>query len=303
MVGKHTRNGDANVCKIFFDKNTSIANLRSLGIQIVSKKFIASSIENQIRQGLDFYNLGTGQNEAYDMKRIRLAFQVHVFEKKTSTYSILPPKVSNVIIDYRTDDPLMIHLINVKQASLEGGTTIMLFTSKINKTEINIAFQDEQGNKLNHIEVDKLKVNYYGQNGISFETPKLENGAKTKLYLWRQNKDQVEKSNLIDFEFTKAPWPVILIKEIKEDKDDPVIQPKPSWPASSKSPPKTKRSIATNTTETEEPIAKRQKVSEDISHEDLRLKLHDVVSTYKTVIDTLQQSLATDVNYLLDLIP
>lgn len=295
VTGKNHKDG---ICKISFDKNTSIAHLKSIGIQIVSKKLVSSSVENQLKSGLDFYGLGKGKGEPYDMKKLRLAFQVHVFEEKASTYITLPPKVSNVIIDQRFDDPLMIHVININQAPVEGGATIMAFTSKINKTEINVAFQDEQGLELTHIKVEN--INLFGQNGLCFETPKVQNGGKTKLFLWRQNKEQIEKSNLVDFEFVNT------LVNTKQP-DDEVLAPKKS----------TKRSISTNTdTEGEQQPAasKRRKilfdqnsttaadgVQSNVSDENMMLKLRDLELAFQTVIETCQQSL-TDVNYLLDLI-
>lgn len=193
------------ICKIFFNKKHSVVTLDHLGIQMASKKSIDASIAKKIKLGLDFYN--AGQSSApFDMKKLRLSFQVHVWQKSLKKYVISEPQVSNIIMDQRCYDPLTIQVISSTQATFDGNKEIMMFTSKINKTEINIGFENEQGQRLHfHLE----KMDFYGQNGLTFRTPKIFQNEeakilKTKLFLWRQSKDgTIEESNKIEFVFNE----------------------------------------------------------------------------------------------------
>lgn len=135
--GKHKETSPT----FFFRKNSDgelIAEINKVGIQMQKQNEIEASLKTLKAKQIDPFDLGFEFNKenykSFDMKRVRLCFQVFIDGKVP-----LDPIVSNAIVDEKL--VLSIGHISSYVAPVVGGKQIYVFCSNVKQEDVTIRFE------------------------------------------------------------------------------------------------------------------------------------------------------------------
>jgi len=211
LVGQNCFEG---VCKVDVSPDTGMtAVFPRIGIQCTKRREIAKSLALRKENNVDPFQRGFGHmNSKGEMAKInldsvRLAFQVFIKtgELEEIEWIAVPATVSNVIRNKNgVSEKLKIDVISDNEAPIEGGKKILMFTSKIDKNDIEVHFAFNQNNQHHVLKGHMDHKDVHHQCALSFITPpfldqKITQKHHAKLYLFRPS-DQ-STSDPIDFYF------------------------------------------------------------------------------------------------------
>ena len=144
IVGRNCTQG---VCRIEVDpENDMTATFEKIGIECVTNKKIPESLERCQRIKIDPFNQGFNHMEDkkylknLDMNSLRLCFQVFIPGAESGDYIAGPTVVSDVVKDKRVHERLKIIDISDNFATVKGNKKIIMFTTKVNKDDIEVHF-------------------------------------------------------------------------------------------------------------------------------------------------------------------
>lgn len=206
IVGRNCTQG---VCRIEVDpENDMTATFEKIGIECVTNKKIPESLDRCQRNKIDPFNQGFSHMEDkkylkdLDMNSLRLCFQVFIPGAKPGDYIAGPTVVSDVVKDKRVHERLKIIDISDNFATVKGNKKIIMFTTKVNKDDIEVRFAFDHNGKSYDLVGNVTDV--HKQAGLSFTSPvfpdqQLTEDVQAKVYLLRKS-DKV-KSAPEDFVF------------------------------------------------------------------------------------------------------
>jgi hypothetical protein len=169
---------------------------------------IPESLERCQRIKIDPFNQGFNHMEDkkylknLDMNSLRLCFQVFIPGAAPGAYIAGPIVVSDVVKDKRVHERLKIIDISDNFATVKGNKKIIMFTTKVNKDDIEVHFAFGHNGKSYDLVGNVTDV--HKQAGLSFTSPvfpdqQLTEDVQAKVYLLRKS-DKV-KSAPEDFVF------------------------------------------------------------------------------------------------------
>jgi len=206
IVGRNCTQG---VCRIEVDpENDMTATFEKIGIECVTNKKIPESLDRCQRNKIDPFKQGFSHMEdkkylkEMDMNSLRLCFQVFIPGAKLGDYIPGPTVVSDVVKDKRVHERLKIIDISDNFANVKGNKKIIMFTTKVNKDDIEVRFAFDHNGKSYELVGNVTDV--HKQAGLSFTSPvfpdqQLTEDVQAKVYLLRKS-DKV-KSAPEDFVF------------------------------------------------------------------------------------------------------
>ncbi|XP_071505686.1 uncharacterized protein [Diadema antillarum] len=142
LVGDNCKDG---VCCMIIDPQHSEAVFRKIGVQRTMNKEVENSLAERKKAGVRLsmeVNKGkTGKKHNYDMKCVRLFFEVHVESREGSNIfdQYLEPITSTPIYD-KKDTVLTICRVNISHGSVAGGDELFILCEKVQSDDIQVVF-------------------------------------------------------------------------------------------------------------------------------------------------------------------
>lgn len=142
LVGDNCRDG---VCIMMIDPQRPEAVFRKIGVQRTMNKEVENSLKERQKAGVRLcmeVNKGkTGKKHNYDMKAVRLYFEVSMETRESSGVfdEYLTPVTSTTIYD-KKDTVMSICRVNVRNGTVAGGDELFILCEKVQSDDIKIKF-------------------------------------------------------------------------------------------------------------------------------------------------------------------
>ncbi|ESN92722.1 hypothetical protein HELRODRAFT_69490 [Helobdella robusta] len=174
LVGQDCKDG---VCTVKVKNPSSVITFPNIGIQCCKRHDVEDNLKIREKIRVDPYSTGyPSANNNIDLNSVRLCFQVFLPDANKKFTHIVPPIVSQPIIDKKSVHDLVICRLSRQSGYAVGGDEVFLLCEKINKDDIQVRFFEETDDR----EVwegngDFAPNDVHRQYAIVFKTPPYRN--------------------------------------------------------------------------------------------------------------------------------
>nr|XP_054758205.1 putative transcription factor p65 homolog [Lytechinus pictus] len=215
LVGDNCKDG---VCVIMIDPQRPEAVFRKIGVQRTMNKEVENSLAERkkanVRLSMEVNKGKTGKKHNYEMKAVRLFFEVYIETRESSgVYDrYLTPITSSPIYD-KKDTVLSICRVNTNTGSVEGGDELFILCEKVQSDDIKVKFhgKDPETNQPWSAFGEFSPSDVHRQFAIVCKTPRFVNqnikaAVEVNFHLYRPSDDD----SSMDMTFTYKPRESVL---------------------------------------------------------------------------------------------